>query len=40
MAKIYARASHRRKKTLADVPAKYVEETKAAYLELFGMELK
>lgn len=40
MGKIYARAIRRGKKTLADVPAKYVEETKAAYLELFGQELK
>ena len=28
MGKIYARAIRRSKKTLADVPAKYVEETK------------
>lgn len=39
MGKIFARAIHNGIKTLADVPAKYVEATKKAYLELFGVEL-
>jgi hypothetical protein len=40
MGKIYARAIHNGKKTLDDVPTRYVEETKKAYKELYGKELK
>ena len=40
MGKVYARAIHNGKKTLDDVPARYVEETKKAYKELYGKELK
>ena len=36
MGYIFARLIHRGTKTLADVPEKYVEATKAAYLDLFG----
>ena len=40
MGKVYARAIHNCKKTINDVPTRYIEETKTAYLELFGTELK
>lgn len=40
MGKVYARAIYNGKKTLADVPEKYVEETKKAYKELYGKDLK
>lgn len=40
MGKIYARAIHDGRKTLNDVPEKYVKETKKAYKELYGVELK
>jgi hypothetical protein len=36
MGYIYARLIHKGKKTIDDVPAKYLEATKAAYLELYG----
>lgn len=36
MGYIYARLIHRRAKALVDVPEKYVEATKAAYLDLYG----
>ena len=39
MGKVYARAIHNRKKTLNDVPTRYIEETKKAYKELYGIEL-
>lgn len=40
MGYIYARLIHRWAKTLADVPEKYVEATKAAYLDLYGKEVE
>lgn len=40
MGKVYARAIHNGKKTLNDVPTRYIEETKKAYKELYGKELK
>ena len=40
MGKVYARAIRNGKKTLDDVPSRYVEETKKAYKELYGKELK
>lgn len=39
MGKIYARAIYNGKKKLSDVPERYVEETKAAYKELYGKEI-
>ncbi len=39
MGKVYARAIHNGKKTLNDVPTRYIEETKKAYKELYGIEL-
>lgn len=39
MGYIYARIIHRGAKTLADVPEKYVDATKTAYLDLYGEEL-
>ena len=36
MGYIFARLIHRGTKMLADVPEKYVEATKAAYLDLYG----
>lgn len=36
MGYIFARLIHRGAKTLADVPEKYVEATKAAYLDLYA----
>lgn len=36
MGYIFARLIHRGAKTLADVPEKYKEATKAAYLDLYG----
>ena len=38
MGYIYARLIHKGKKTLADVPEKYVEATKKAYKDLYGVE--
>ncbi|WP_268892631.1 CD1375 family protein [Stecheria intestinalis] len=40
MGYIYARIIRRGAKTLEDVPEKYQEATKAAYFELFGLELE
>ncbi len=39
MGKVYARAIHNGKKTINDVPTRYIEETKKAYKELYGKEL-
>lgn len=39
MGKVYARAIHNGKKILNDVPTRYIEETKKAYKELYGIEL-
>lgn len=39
MGYIYARLIHRGAKTLEDVPEKYKEATKVAYLDLYGEEL-
>lgn len=39
MGYIYARAIHAGRKTLAQVPAKYQEETVKAYKKLYGIEL-
>ena len=39
MAYIYARAIYAGKKTLEDVPARWKEPTKAAYLDLYGVPL-
>lgn len=36
MGYIYARLIHRGARTLAEVPGKYVEATKAAYIDLYG----
>lgn len=36
MGYIFARLIHRSAKKIADVPEKYVEATKAAYLDLYG----
>lgn len=36
MGYIYARLIHRGARTLAEVPAKYADATKAAYLDLYG----
>lgn len=36
MGYIFARLIHRAAKKIADVPEKYVEATKAAYLDLYG----
>ena len=36
MGYIYARLIHRGARTLSEVPEKYVEATKAAYLDLYG----
>lgn len=36
MGYIYARLIHRGTKTIEDVPKKYVEATKSAYLDLYG----
>lgn len=36
MGYIFARLINRGAKTLADVPEKYVEATKAAYIDLYG----
>ena len=40
MGYIYARIIHRGAKKLSDVPERYKEATKGAYLELFGEELE
>ena len=40
MGYIYARIIHRGAKTLADVPDRYKEATKAAYYDLYGVELE
>lgn len=40
MGYIYARIIHRGAKTFSDVPERYKEATKDAYLELFGEELE
>jgi len=40
MAYIYARAIYAGKKTLSDVPQRWVESTKAAYLDLYGVPLE
>lgn len=39
MGYIYARIIHRGSKIFADVPERYKEATKEAYVELFGEEL-
>lgn len=39
MGYIYARLIHRGARTIEEVPAKYVDVTKAAYLDLYGEEL-
>lgn len=39
MGKIYARLIYKGKMTIADVPVKYQDATRAAYLELYGKEL-
>ena len=39
MGYIFARLIHRGAKTIEDVPEKYVEATKTAYLDLYGEEL-
>ena len=36
---IYARIIHRGAKQLSDVPERYRDATRAAYVELFGEEL-
>ena len=36
MGYIYARLIHRGARTIEGVPGKYVEATKAAYLDLYG----
>lgn len=36
MGYIYARLIYKGKKTIEDVPAKYLDATRAAYLELYG----
>ena len=36
MGYIFARLIHRGARTLAEVPEKYVDATKAAYLDLYG----
>lgn len=40
MGYIYARIIHRGDKTFYDVPERYKEATKSAYLDLFGMALE
>lgn len=40
MAYIYARAIYKGTKTLADVPERWVEPTKAAYLDLYGVPIE
>lgn len=39
MGYIYARLIHRGARILTEVPEKYVEATKMAYLDLYGEEL-
>ena len=39
MGYIYARLIHKGIKTIADVPARYVDATKAAYKDLYGIEI-
>lgn len=39
MAYIYARAIYKGTKTLADVPQKWVQATKDAYYDLYGISL-
>lgn len=36
MGYIFARLIHRGARTIEEVPAKYVDATKAAYLDLYG----
>lgn len=40
MGYIYARLIHRGARTIEEVPKKYVEATKAAYLDLYNEELE
>ena len=40
MGYIYARAIYAGKKTLADVPERWVQATKDAYLDLYGVPLE
>ena len=39
MGYIFARLIHRGARTIEEVPEKYADATKAAYLDLYGMEL-
>ena len=39
MGYIFSRMIHRKARTIDEVPEKYVEATKAAYLDLYGEEL-
>ena len=40
MGYIYARAIYKGTKTLADVPSRWVQATKDAYLDLYGVPLE